>query len=291
MFLPGFDDHRQHISTDSADLSYVEIGAGPPALFVHGILTNAYVWQPLLTQLSDLRRCIAIDLPLHGRSPARPDQLMTIGAFADVLAEACDRLELQQVDLIAHDTGGAIAQVFAARHPDRLRTLTLTNCETQDNVPPAAMAATVELARSGQLVSSAPALLADPAARAAIFASGYKEPEFLSAEMVESFLEPVLGTASAADKFQQLLAMLGPRDLLAAEPGLRKLDAPTLIAWATDDVFFDLKWAYWLRDTIPGAGEVVEFPGAKLFFPHEQAAELAPHIRRHWTRVPTPQAG
>lgn len=283
MFLPGFADHRHQIATVSADLSYVDVGTGPPALFVHGILTNAYIWHDLVPRLTDRRRCIAVDLPLHGHSPARPDQRMTIGALADVLTEFCDRLELDQVDLVAHDTGGAIAQVFAARHPDRIRTLTLTNCETHDNVPPAAMAATVELARSGQLVSSAPALLADPDTRAAIFASGYEHPEFLTAELIQSFLEPVLGTAAAADKFQQLIAMLGPDSLLDAEAGLSKLDAPTLIAWATDDIFFDLKWAYWLRDTIPGVRRVVEFPGAKLFFPHERAAELAPFIREHWT--------
>jgi pimeloyl-ACP methyl ester carboxylesterase len=282
VFLPGFDDHRHEISTASADLSYIDVGMGPPALFVHGILTNAYVWQNLIGRLTDLRRCVAVDLPLHGSSPARPDQRMTIGAFADVIAEACDRLGLDQVDLVAHDTGGAIAQVFAARHPERLRTLTLTNCETQDNVPPAAMAATVDLARNGQLVSSAPALMADRDARAALFATGYRNPEFLTRELIDSFLEPVLGTATAAEKFQQLIAMLGPGDLIEAEPGLGKLDAPTLIAWATDDLFFDRKWAHWLHDTIPGAREVVEFPGAKLFFPHEQADELAPHIRAHW---------
>lgn len=283
MFLSGFDDHRHEISTASADLSYIDVGAGPPALFVHGVMTNAYVWQPLIAELSDLRRCIAVDLPLHGRSPARPDQRMTIGALADIIAEACDRLELDHIDLVAHDTGGAIAQVFAARHPERLRTLTLTNCETQDNIPPVAMAATVELARNGQLVSSAPALMADPDTRASIFAAGYRNPEFLTTDLVDSFLEPVLGTATAADKFQQLIAMLGPGDLLDAEPGLRKLDAPTLIAWGSDDVFFDRKWAHWLHEAIPGAREVVEFPGAKLFFPHEEATDLAPHVRQLWT--------
>lgn len=281
MFLPDFDDHRHKIATASADLSYVEVGTGAPALFVHGILTNAYLWRDLIGRLADLRRCIALDLPLHGQSPARPDQRMTIGALADVLAEACDHLQLDRVDLVAHDTGGAIAQVFAARHPDRLRTLTLTNCETHTNVPPAAMAGTVELARNGQLVSSAPAFLADPAA---IFAASYEDPTFPSSDLLRSFVEPVLGTAAAADKFQQLIAMLGPGDLLAAEPALRKLDVRTLIAWATDDVFFDRKWAHWLHETIPGAREVVEFPGAKLFFPHERADELAPHIRQHWSR-------
>src|SRR5262252_4836477 len=148
MFLAGFDEHRRRITTPSADLSYVDVGTGAPALFVHGVGTNAYLWSGVVSALADMRRCIAVDLPLHGQSPARPDRRMTIGAFAEVLAELCDGLDLAGVDLVAHDTGGAFAQIFAARCPERLRSLTLTNCDTHDNVPPEAFAPTVELARS-----------------------------------------------------------------------------------------------------------------------------------------------
>jgi pimeloyl-ACP methyl ester carboxylesterase len=283
MFLPGIDDHRHRVTTPSADLSYVDVGTGPPAVFVHGVGTSGYLWAGVVRELAGLRRCIAIDLPLHGHSPARPGQPMTIGAFAEVLAEFCDGLGLGEVDLVANDTGGAVAQVFAARNPARLRTVTLTNCDAYDNVPPEAFAPTVELARSGQIVPAAPALLADlAAARAAVFAVGYEDPQFLSLEMVDAFLRPVLGTRAAAEQFQALLAGLEPSDLVAAEPALRRLEVPTLIVWGTADTFFDVKWAYWLHDTIPGARDVVEVAGAKLFFPHERAPELAAHLRRHW---------
>lgn len=85
MFIAGFDDRRKSVPTPTADVSYADVGAGPPALFVHGLATNAYVWQNLIGHLSDVRRRIAVDLPLHGQSPARPEQQLTIGAFADVL--------------------------------------------------------------------------------------------------------------------------------------------------------------------------------------------------------------
>ena len=281
----GFDDHRHTVALPSADLSYIAVGEGPPALFVHGIATNAHVWEHLIFGLADTRRCIAVDLPLHGRSPARPGQHMTLRAFADVLAEFCEHIAPTTVDLVGHDTGGAIAQLLAARRPELLRTLTLTNCETQDNMPPAAMADTVKLARSGQLVSAAPAILADPDASRAFFATGYENPGFLSAEQIRDFLEPVIGTPAAAERFQELIAQLNPADLLAAEPGLRDLNVPALIVWGTDDEFFPIKWAYWLAGTIPSSREVIELPGAKLFFPHERADQLATHIRHHWTQA------
>jgi pimeloyl-ACP methyl ester carboxylesterase len=79
-----------------------------------------------------------------------------------------------------------------------------------------------------------------------------------------------------------LLTSLHARDLLAIEPALARLQVPTLIVWGTSDVFFRRKWAYWLRDTIPGATDVVEIDGARLFFPDERATELTAALRRHW---------
>ena len=281
----GVDDHRHTVALRSADISYLAVGDGPPALFVHGIATNAHLWDEVISRLADARTCIAVDLPLHGQSPVRPEQEMTIGAFADLLAELCERIAPATIDLIGHDTGGAIAQVVAARRPELLRTLTLIDCETQDNLPPAPMATTVELARAGKLAAAAPAILADPATSRAFFTSGYEDPDFLSDDQVREFLAPLVGTPASAERFQELIARLDPTDLLVSEPALRELHVPTLILWGTEDEFFPLKWAYWLQGTIPTAREVVEITGGKLFCPHERAAELATHIRDHLTEA------
>ncbi|GAA4910158.1 hypothetical protein GCM10023334_008730 [Nonomuraea thailandensis] len=62
------------------------------------------------------------------------------------------------------------------------------------------------------------------------------------------------------------------------------LTVPTLLVWGTGDTFFDLSWARWLRDTIPGVREIVEIEGGRLFFPEERAGELVPHLRRFWAQ-------
>ena len=82
------------------------------------------------------------------------------------------------------------------------------------------------------------------------------------------------------------MTSLHARDLLAVEPALARLQVPTLIVWGTGDRAFRLKWAYWLRDTIPGATEVVEVDGGRLFFPDERADELTAALRRHWDAHP-----
>ena len=58
---------------------------------------------------------------------------------------------------------------------------------------------------------------------------------------------------------------------------------PTLIVWGTADGFFPVKWAYWLRDTIPGTRKVIEIDGAKLFFPEERPEQFAAAVRAHWS--------
>ena len=71
-------------------------------------------------------------------------------------------------------------------------------------------------------------------------------------------------------------------DLAAVTPQLRELTVPTLIVWGTGDAFFDVSWAYRLRDTIPGTTRVVTVDGARLFFPDERPMDLVPHLEQHW---------
>src|SRR6266851_3103813 len=162
MQLTELEARRHAAAPRSGEISYIDVGTGPVALFVHGIATNAYLWRHVIGALAGQRRCIAVDLPLHGRSPVTAGQDLSVAALAAGLEDFCDTLGLDRIDLVANDTGGAIAQVFAARHPERLATLTLTNCDTSDNLPPEAFKPTVDLARTGNLAPSAVALFADP---------------------------------------------------------------------------------------------------------------------------------
>jgi pimeloyl-ACP methyl ester carboxylesterase len=286
--MERLDKYRGQVRTRSGPASYVDTGGpGRPALFVHGVGTSSYLWRHVIEELDGQRRCVAVDLPLHGRTPAAADQDFTLPGLARFVADCCDALELTEVDLVANDTGGAVSQVFAAGHPERLHTLTLTNCEAHDNVPPKALLPGVLLARMGLYARIAPRLARDiPRARKRIFGLSYQDITRLPEDIVRAWVEPQLGTAEAARQSQRLLTSLHARDLLAVEPALARLQVPTLIVWGTKDIFFRRKWAYWLRDTIPGATEVVEIDGGRLFFPDERAAELTVALRRHWAAHP-----
>jgi pimeloyl-ACP methyl ester carboxylesterase len=285
MELQELDAHRHTVSTDVGDLSYLDIGTGPVALFVHGIATNAFLWRNVIGGLTTERRCIAIDLPLHGHSPVTAD--VSLAGLASALAAFCDALGLGPIDLVANDTGGAVAQIFAARHPERLASLTLTNCDTDGNMPPEALKPVIEQAKAGTLAPLAVALFQDPGAAAqATFGELYEDLERVEPWLIRSYLEPVAGTLERARELERLLVALDPADLSAVTPLLAKLTVPTLVAWGTGDKTFDVHWAYWLQDTIPGATGVVTIDGARAFFPDERAAEFVPHLERHWAGRP-----
>jgi pimeloyl-ACP methyl ester carboxylesterase len=287
--LELLDKHRGQVRTRSGPASYVDTGGpGRPALFVHGVGTSSYLWRHVIGQLGSQRRCVAVDLPLHGCTPAAAGQDFSLPGLARFVADCCDALELADIDLVANDTGGAVAQVFAAGHAERLHTLTLTNCEAHNNMPPRALLPAVLLARTGLPVwRLTPRLARDiPRGRKRFYGKGYQDVASLPEDIARAWLEPLFGTAESARQFQRLMASLRARDLLAAEPALARLHVPTLIVWGAGDVFFPRKWAYWLRDTIPGATEVIEIDGARLFFPDERAAELTAALRRHWDAHP-----
>jgi pimeloyl-ACP methyl ester carboxylesterase len=275
-------DSYKYIATDFGNIAYREAGSGPVAIFVHGVLLNSHFWDRLIERLTDHRRCIAVDILAHGATGARADQDLSFDAQAGMLAAFCDAMGFDKVDVVANDSGGGIAQIFAARHPERIRSLALTDCDTHDNWPPKQAEPLHRLAKDGGLGPVGRRMLEDVDFARTGFATGFEHPDRLSAEDFRTWLEPLFESEASTRNLERFIASFDNRQTVAVEPLLRKLEAPTLIVWGTSDAFFPVKWAYWLRDTIPGARDVVELEGAKLFFPWERPVELASALRNFW---------
>ena len=279
---------RRSIRLSGGDVAYVDQGDGgaPAALFVHGVLVNADLWRNVIWDVADARRCIAPDLPAHGATPA-PDgdgapAGLSLNGLAAMLDELCEQLRLEQVDVVANDTGGAVAQVFAARFPHRIRTLTLTNCDVHDNFPPEQFKPFVALAEAGELGPMVAAMAGDLAvARSEIgFAQGYAQPDRLGDDLLASYLGPFVPDQGRG--LERFLTASSSAELIAVEPLLAELDAPAQVAWGTADVFFEPSWAERLREMIPGVERVTLVPDAMLFWPDERAADLVALLRDFW---------
>ena len=276
---------RRSIATPSGRIHYTEQGEGPVALFVHGVLLNGHLWRHQLAHLSNLRRCIAPDLLAHGDTEIAPDQDVSVSANARMLAELLDALEIDQVDLVGNDSGGGIAQIFAANHPERVRSLTLTDCDAHDNWPPAAFEPFLAMAAAGGLAGALAAMVGDKRIYRAADALGpaYEHPEAVSDETIDIYLQPFLRSEQRTRDLQRFLAAFDCSHTLAIEARLRTLQAPTLVAWGTDDIYFDVRWSHWLAQAIPGVRRRVELEGARLFFPEERWEAFNQELRAHWT--------
>ena len=274
----------QTIQTPSGRIAYAEQGTGPVALFVHGVLLNKHLWRHQLAHLSDIRRCIAVDLLAHGETDIAGDQDVSVTANAKMLEQFLDALNVEQVDLVGNDSGGGIAQIFSALYPQRVRSLTLTDCDVHDNWPPAAFKPFLAMAAGGGLRGTLEAMLSNKDMYRSPQALGpaYEHPEQVTDESIETYLRPLVRTEQRTRDLQRFLAAFDNAHTRAIEARLKTLTVPTLIVWGTDDVYFDVEWSKWLAETIPGTRRRLEFEGARIFFPEERWIDFNKALREHW---------
>jgi pimeloyl-ACP methyl ester carboxylesterase len=275
---------QRKVKTPSGVINYVEHGNGPVALFVHGVLLNDYLWRHQLEQLSDVRRCIAVDLLAHGDTEISANQDVSVTANAHMLAQFLDALAIDKVDLVGNDSGGGICQIFAALYPERLRSLTLTNCDTHDNWPPDPFKPFVAMVAAGGLPDTLHTMLNDKSVYRSQQALGpaYEKPEAVADDTIETYLRPFLRSPQRTRDIERFVNAFDCQHTVDIEDKLRRVQAPTLIAWATDDIYFDTKWSHWLEKTIPGTRKRIEVTSARIFFPEERAAEFNRELTAHW---------
>lgn len=276
--------------TASGPISYLDAGAGRTAVFIHGLIVNSLLWRHVIAEVSgEQRRCIAVDLPGHGRTPSADAHAdVSLIGLAQRIIELCDYLNLDGIDLVANDTGGAVAQIVAAHLGDRLLTLTLTNCDTEGNTPPLIFKPVTVAARLGLITTIGPHLAARRRLMHHILGIGYQHPRRLPDCIVDAYSRPVLGTQECARALTGIITALSSNDLAAVRPQLGGLTAPTLIVWGTGDPLFHAKWAYRLARLIPSTVDVHTIDGARMHFPDEHAPQFIPLLRQHWATINPP---
>ena len=97
-------------------------------------------------------------------------------------------------------------------------------------------------------------------------------------------MAPLAASPERTGAFERFILSIAPQYTARIGGALRTLEAPTLIAWGTDDPFFELKWAYWLAGAIPGARPVVEVHGARTFWPEERPDQLGELLLNLWAQ-------
>lgn len=269
-------EQRHEIELPAGRIRYREAGEGKPVVFVHGFLVDGRLWDGVVDSLSDRCRCIAPDWPIAAQQIAmNPDADLSPYGIAAIVDSFLAALELDDVTIVGNDSGGAMSQVLATRHPERIGRLVLTNCDMYDNFPPGIFKAMPAIAKlpGGMALIAAPFRI--PALARAAFKPFTKTG--IPADLVASWMAPALSDPGVKRDAKKVTTGMNKRYTLEAAEKLSASQLPLLLAWAPGDKLFPISLAQRMEREVPNA-RLVEIPDAATFVPMDQPGRLADEI-------------
>lgn len=234
-----------------------EAGEGDPVVLLHGWPQHWYCWRKVVPLLASERRVICPDMRGFGWSDAPPGRYEK-QAMADDLFALLDALELERVDLVAHDWGAWAGFLACLDRPERIRSYLALNMPTPWPEPPSLGGVLSALRLWYQVALSTPGLGTALIRRTdfvkRIISTGAVHPEAWSDGDLEAFAavlrEPARASASVHLYRTFLLRELGP--YVRGEHRGRRLTVPTLLLHGTRDLAVDHRrlgdWERWADD-------------------------------------------
>jgi haloalkane dehalogenase len=289
-----YDRERRFAETAFGRIAHIDRGTGPAALFLHGFPLSSFQWRGAIERLSSNRRCVAPDFMGLGYTVVASGQSIAPAAQADMIAAFLDRLGIREVDLIANDSGGAVAQLFVTKYPLRARTLLLTNCDVEIDSPPPAVLPIIEAARAGLYADLwlEPWLRHKDVARSPTGLGGmcYTDPAHPTDAALNQYLGPLMGSAERKALVNRYTSGLTPNPLEGIASLLRQCTVPTRIVWGVGDTIFSPGNPDYLAGILPRVTGIRRIDRAKLFFPEEYPDIIAEEARLLWDRASGGQA-
>ena len=255
---------------DGDELYFEVHGAGPPLLIVSGLGGRAGFWQPLIGQLAGEYTLILHDHRGTGSS-SKPHFTYSVEQMADDVVALLDHLGIEKAGLVGHSTGGAIGQVMAIDHPQRLTALMIASSWPGKD----AYFEEFFRARKQLIQASGPAEYVRT-----LFTAGY--PPKLVSDNPELVGPP--SDEDVALAFPDVDCFIRRIDAIRAfdrRADLGKINVPVLVTCARDDVITPIHFSEELAALIPGAGVDFIDTGAH-FYPVLQQGEFCRQVRSHF---------
>jgi len=230
------------VATTLGSLAYDELGAGPPLVLLAAGGHPRRDFDVIRPALAAHFRTIAVDWPGHGDSPA-PADMATVSApaFADVLEEVIDALDLGPAAFIGNSVGGFAAARFAIRRPQDVTALVLVDCGGFNPSNPAVSSFCWLMGHPGFLRRIYPA-----------FATRYMRARTDADRRI-------LADAKRVGRDRDLARVVAAVWASFSTPGhdLRgdatRITAPTLVTWGRKDPVIPRRVGRKVAATIPGA--------------------------------------
>lgn len=231
-----------------ASMHYLDEGAGPALLLVHGFAGSTFSWRAVVGELAKEFRVIAVDLPGFGLSDRRPGIGYGHERHAERLLALLDLLGIERAAAAGHSMGGAVVQRLAARAPGRVERLVLVGSVSAGEP--------LEVQRRRRAGRLAFGLIGAAAVSPTLmYAAGERalrqmvaDPRFVTREVVRGYIDPLLirGTVRAVREMAAEHAREGVIDLA-------RLEVPALVLTGERDIVVPPARAAQLAEALPGA--------------------------------------
>ena len=265
---------HKYLDVGAGEVAYRHVGAGPDVLFVHGWPVSGATFRGLLPHLVDHVTCHLIDLPSAGSSRVTASTPLSIEQHITSVRRVVDILELDQLAVVGHDSGGMIAR-HAMAGDERLVAMGLIDTEQSQG-----LSLRFRMFLANRKVPGFGAILGwlagSPKLRRNGFVLGdaFADRSLLDGEFDEFFLQPLATDRAYRDATMKVLDSFESRFVHELGALHRRIDVPVHLVWGEQDKFFPLDWAREMVSDFPDARLTV-VPDAGLFAHEERPAEVA----------------
>ncbi|MGM1033944.1 MAG: alpha/beta fold hydrolase [Bacillota bacterium] len=247
-------------------LHYEEKGIGQSLIFIHGVGLDLTMWEKQVEGLSKYFRVIAYDMVGHGGSEHPPGPY-SLSQFVEQLAELMNHLRIEKSHIIGFSMGGMVAQAYALKYPDKVKTLTIMNAvanrtKEQRN---AVLNRVEEVKRTGPLATIEPAI------------KRWFNLEFmnLQEETVSKIRERLQTNDAASYLAAYTLFATADEELW---PQIQQINIPTQIITGEHDLGSNPEMARQMHEMIVGS-ELMIVPNMRHMLPIEGAKIVNEAIR------------
>jgi pimeloyl-ACP methyl ester carboxylesterase len=265
---------NRYLDVGAGQAAYRLVGTGPDVLFVHGWPVSSATFRKLLPHLTDHVTCHLVDLPGAGSSRFDAGTDVTIGRHVSTVRRLLDLLELDDVAVVGHDSGGMIARHALAGDP-RVRAMGLIDTEQ-----PGALSRRFRMFLAARHLPGVAAGLGWVVGRRRlrrnplVLGGAFADPSLLDGEFDEFFLEPLHRIPARRDAAVRTLRSFDVRYVEDLAEIHRRIQVPVHLVWGERDVFFPVERAEPMKATFPEASLTV-VGDAGLFAHEERPAEVA----------------
>jgi len=244
--------HQRWLTVADRQVNLVDLGSGPPVVFVHGLSGSWQNWLENLPALARDHRVVALDLPGFGESEL-PAERISMAGYAAVVDGVLEALGIARADVVGNSMGGLVALELALRHPGPVRRLVLVSpagISAEGLIGDRAM---VALRRAERLITGYNGFWASRADRVSrraglrrqLLRASAAHPELLPAPLASEQLK-VSGRPGFLDALDAIIRT-------SIRPRLGDVACPTLIVWGTEDRLVPVGDARRFAEGIPGS--------------------------------------